>query len=127
MEYSKRIKRKKFFSLVRSKIVRLINHTNAPKEQVLPFHQKVWKDVQAGLDFGYEPKYSMFTSDSYTPSIYEELRLYHNVPHVSDEVVAELYDFTCKYIKEKLDKYTDVVLVESQDQYGKYFQAKFIN
>ena len=127
MEYSKRIERKEVLKLVRSKIVKVLNHVKAPEEQVYPFYKKVWKDIQEGLDYGFEPKYSMFVSDIYTPSISQELKAYHNNSNISDEVVSEVYNFTFEYIKEKLEKYTDVVLVESQNQYGKFFQIKFVN
>ena len=127
MEYSKRIERKEFLRLVRSKIVRLINHTKAPKEQNYPFYKNVWKDVQAGLDFGYEPKYSMFASDIYTPCISNELKAYHNKTEVTDKEVISAYNCTLSYIKDNLEKYDDVVLVESQNQYGKFFQVKFLN
>lgn len=104
-----------------NKLAKLASLTTNISNRPYTFDKFIWKQIEQGLEFGYEPKYFM-NSNLYCPSIEDAYIDYTN--GVKSDDLETLYNAIVKvlelvYISDKVELITGV------EENNVYFQIKF--
>lgn len=130
MKYKNRIKRKQFVSEASQKMRHYIKKSIKTLEDVVEstytLDKVIYEQIKGALDYGFEPRYYIYSNSIYHPSIESEYKNYHN-DSADDKTYEKIFDvLSNSLLPSRLSKYTDIDIIVEEDEAGKYFEVKLI-